>query len=78
MSYPSTNRELELMKGKIIFVFLPYFEKKLGKTKFLKPLKIAVSERLSEICQKNKEIQSHFSLIANLKIKPYEFNQKPE
>jgi hypothetical protein len=46
--------------------------------RFFKTLKIAVSERVSEICQKNKRIQTHFSLFANLKIKPYEFPQKPE
>ena len=65
-------------EGKKISGLRPDFNKRPVTTKKIKTLKIAVSERLSEICQKNKALQFHFSLIAHLKIKPYEFSQKPE
>lgn len=66
------------MKEEINPVFGTDFMKTLGKTKFFKTLKIAVSERVSEICQKNNRFKTHFSLFAILKITTYELPQKSE
>lgn len=65
------------MKEKYFPCFWTKFPFRTWKTKNFKTLKISISERVSEICQKNKEKQSHFSLFADLKIKTYEFSQKP-